>query len=99
MSDDQMSTAVRVASGIGLFLAALVLVPMLLLAGAWGLVFLDWGSGWGALVILFGSGLIATVALLASPRFRPAGLGALLGLALSAAAVFFYVVVLQAGDF
>ncbi len=97
--ESQMSTAVRVASATGLFLAALVLMPILLLAGAWGLVAVDWASGWGAVIVLFGSGTLATVALLSSPRLRPAGVGALLGLVLSGAATFFYAVVLQATDF
>ena len=98
-AEPEMSPAVRVASAAGLFLLALVAMPLLLLAGAWALVAADWGSGWGAVIILFGGGAIATVALLASRRFRPAGVGALLGLAFSAALTFFYVVVLKAGDF
>jgi hypothetical protein len=98
-TEPQMSPAVKVASAMGLFVLAALAVPALLLGGAYLLVALDFDSGWGAIGILFGVVGAATVALLASARLRPAGIGAVLSLALSGAAVWFYAVVLQAGDF
>ena len=95
----EMSTAVRVASATGVFILGVIAVPALLLLGANLLGVLGLDNGGAAIAILFGVVGAPTAALLRSQSLRPLAVGGLLGLTLSVAAVFFYVVVLKAGDF
>ena len=94
--EPELSTAVRVASAIGLFLGGAVAAPAALILLAYGFDAVGAEGGW-VIYADFAIVTVATLAALVPARWRPFGIGAAVGVLFAGALASFYLIVLQAG--